>query len=212
MRARTGERRRSRVTRAKIVEAAGVLTEKQGFERTPMGQIADQAGVATSTLYHHFPDKRALLEAMIDDWSERLVADQRSDLRLEAFAKSDPRAFLSGFLRKVYQRLQDRNWIYVELFLLVHRDDDLRTRFRTLKDAGIDRLAMIIEFGQQQGMLRKEPDAARAALLLGNSLEMLAVQLHMLQRPEDETDGLLDELTAMICSYLVEEPGSTSDA
>jgi len=199
------ERRRSRVTRARLVEAAAVLTEKQGFESTSMAQIAQQAGVATSTLYHHFPDKRTLLLALIEEWSERLVAERRSDLQLEAFARSEPRAFLAGFLRKVYERLQDRNWIYVELFLLVHRDDELRARFRTLQDAGIERLAMIIEFGQQQGKLRREPEPRRAAILLGNSLEMLAVQLHILTQPIEETEALLDELTEMICRYLVEE-------
>jgi len=193
------------VTRAKIVDAAAELTEKQGFERTSMGEIAKLARVAPSTLYHHFPDKRALLLALIEEWSERLAAGRRSDLELEAFARSEPRVFLASFLRKVYTRLQDRNWIYVELFLLVNRDHELRERFRSLKDAGIERLALLIELGQRQGMLRQKPDAARAALLLGSSLEILAVQLHMLQRPSDETEAMLEELTEMICRYLVEE-------
>ena len=197
--------RRSRLTRAKIVEATVALTKAQGFERTSMGQIARQAGIATSTLYHHFADKRALLSVLMDEWSERVVAERRADLELQRFIDSEPRAFLTAFLRKVYERLQDRNWIYVELLILSHRDEELRGRFRAIRDAGADRLAMMIELGQRQGVLRKDPDPMRAAVLLANSLEMVAIHLHMLRRPREETEGLLEELTGMICRYLVDD-------
>ena len=64
---------------------------------------------------------------------------------------------------------------------------------------------MIIAFGQQQGLFRKGPDPTRAARLLGNALEMLIVQLHMLDQPRAETEAQLGELTEMICRYLIEE-------
>jgi hypothetical protein len=119
--------------------------------------------------------------------------------------RSDPRAFLQGFLHRVYERLRDRNWVYVELFLLAHRDEELRGRLQNLKRAGSERLATIIELGQQRGLLRKHPDPTHAGLFLANALELFAVHVHMLQRPEHETERMFDELTDMICRYLLED-------
>jgi AcrR family transcriptional regulator len=196
---------RSRATRARILDAALELTKKQGFERTSMAEIAREAGIGTGTLYHHFPDKRALLLEFLETWSERVAAERRADLELEAFMRSDPRAFLQGFLHRVYERLRDRNWVYVELFLLAHRDEELRGRLQNLKRAGSERLATIIELGQQRGLLRKHPDPTHAGLFLANALELFAVHVHMLQRPEHETERMFDELTDMICRYLLED-------
>jgi AcrR family transcriptional regulator len=196
---------RSRVTRTRILDAALELTQKQGFERTSMAEIAREAGIGQGTLYHHFADKRALLLEFLETWGERVAAERRADLELGAFMRSDPRAFLEGFLHNIYERLRDRNWLYVELFLLADRDEELRARLQNLKLAGSERLATIIEVGQQRGLLRKHPDPTSAGLLLANALELFTVHVHMLQRPESETQRMFDELTDMICRYLVED-------
>ena len=204
-RPRGPRRARSRATRAKILLATNELTEKQGFEPTSMVEIAQHAGIGTSTLYHHFPDKRALLFALIEERSERHAEERRSDLELETFLRSNPRAFLSGLLRKIYDRMQNRHWFFVEMTLLAHRDDELRARFEGVKNAGSERLATLIELGQQLGSLRKELDPTTAAVLVSNAFELLTVHVHMLRRPGNETERMLEELTHMLCRYLVED-------
>jgi len=156
------------------------------------------------TLYHHVQDKQALIVEIMEDWTERLVEQRRSDLQFEALMEGDPRAFLTGFLRNIYERAQDRHWIYVELTLLAHRDPNLRERFVSLRQAGAERLAAILEIGQMRGFLRKRVDSMSAALLLTNALELLTVHIHMLQRPGKDAERMFGELTEMICSYLVE--------
>jgi len=170
-----------------------------------MAQIARHAGIGMGTLYHHLPDKRALILELMQEWTERLAEERRSELRVEPFMRGDPRAFLAGFLRNMYARMQDRNWIYVELTLLANRDEELRARFESLRSAGADRLATILEVGQLEGLLRERIDPTSAALLLSNALELLTVHIHMLRRPRHETERLLDELTEMICCYLVRD-------
>jgi AcrR family transcriptional regulator len=50
-------------TRQRITEAAVELHSTVGPSRTTIAAIADRAGVRRATVYRHFPDERALLQA-----------------------------------------------------------------------------------------------------------------------------------------------------
>jgi AcrR family transcriptional regulator len=50
-----------------IREAATQAFLSSGYERTSMEAVAAQAGIPKSTLYKRFPDKRALLRAVLSD-------------------------------------------------------------------------------------------------------------------------------------------------
>ena len=52
---------RGRATRARLLEAAEKLFTRQGYEGSSIGDVALGAGEGVGTVYHHFPDKRALL-------------------------------------------------------------------------------------------------------------------------------------------------------
>jgi AcrR family transcriptional regulator len=58
-------------TRVRILEAAGHLFESNGYARTTITAIAQQAGVANDTVYATFGSKARILTALID---ERLAA------------------------------------------------------------------------------------------------------------------------------------------
>jgi AcrR family transcriptional regulator len=53
-------------TRTRIVDAAGALFETNGYARTTIRQIAEQADVATDTVYAIFGSKARVLTALID--------------------------------------------------------------------------------------------------------------------------------------------------
>lgn len=52
--------------RAQIVTAARRLFAKSGFDATTTRQIAAEAGISDALIYRHFPDKQALLRAIVD--------------------------------------------------------------------------------------------------------------------------------------------------
>src|SRR5687767_7222736 len=54
-------------TRARIVTAAATLFEAQGYARTSIRQIAEEAGVAPDTVYATFGSKPRVLTAVIDE-------------------------------------------------------------------------------------------------------------------------------------------------
>ena len=64
-RPRTG--RPPRLTHNQVVAAARRLAGKQGADRLTMRPLADALGVMPNALYTYFPDKAAILDAVLDD-------------------------------------------------------------------------------------------------------------------------------------------------
>lgn len=56
-----------RRTRESILDAAAAAFTELGYNATSLRDIAARAGLSHTGLLHHFPDKPALLEAVLDD-------------------------------------------------------------------------------------------------------------------------------------------------
>jgi AcrR family transcriptional regulator len=57
---------RGQATRRQLVAAATALFAARGYEATSIEVVLEEAGVSRGALYHHFEDKRALFEAVLD--------------------------------------------------------------------------------------------------------------------------------------------------
>mgnify|MGYP001370541539 CR=1 FL=1 len=58
--------RRSRLNRAKVLEAAVALADEVGIEALSMRRLAEELGVAPMALYKHVADKEDLLDGMVE--------------------------------------------------------------------------------------------------------------------------------------------------
>ena len=61
-------------TKQEILEAALELFSVQGFEATSVSQIADAVGIRKASLYSHFENKQAILDALVKDVLEQYEA------------------------------------------------------------------------------------------------------------------------------------------
>ena len=193
------------VTRRRLLSAAEALFTRRGYAGTTMADVAARAGVGVGTVYHHFPEKRALLLELIDAWGERVFARERSDLDRERFLGDDPRAAVSAWLRGAYERLRKRPSIYLAVLALADRDPEVRARWERIQTLGIGRLRDLLAFGQRRGLLRADLDAEAAAFLIHHAIDMAAMQLLVLDRPPLDPDRVLATLSDMICRTILEE-------
>lgn len=69
-----GRNRRSRASRAALLEAGRTIFLDRGFRAASVSQIAAAAGVAHGTFYTHFTGKDALLEHLLDDLTAAFAA------------------------------------------------------------------------------------------------------------------------------------------
>jgi AcrR family transcriptional regulator len=89
-----GARRR----RAAVVEAASRLFIREGFSRTTIARIAEDAGVSEETVYKAFGNKIALVRAIRDQalaGTGPVHAERRSDRMQES--ENDPREIIRGW-------------------------------------------------------------------------------------------------------------------
>jgi AcrR family transcriptional regulator len=90
-------------TRRQLVATATGLFAAQGYEATSIDNVLDAAGVSRGALYHHFPGKEALFEAVLEDVEAQLAAD----VVAAAAAAEDPRNALQAGCLAWLQRLRD---------------------------------------------------------------------------------------------------------
>src|SRR3712207_4899585 len=101
-------RRTSRLPRGarrlQLLRAAQDVFVAQGFHAAAMDDIADRAGVSKPVLYQHFPGKRelylALLEQQVDELADR-VADAMA-------GTDDNRARVDGAVGAYFDRSEER--------------------------------------------------------------------------------------------------------
>jgi AcrR family transcriptional regulator len=78
---------RGHATRRRIVEAAAKLTYQRGAGGTSLDEVMAESGTSKSQLYHYFRNKEALLLAVIELQTERVLGAQSPHLeRLDSLS------------------------------------------------------------------------------------------------------------------------------
>ena len=87
-----------------IMLAARDLYETEGVAATSMAAIARKADVARSLVYYYFPDKQAVIEAVLDDFLEDIVESVSTWNELRAFGDtpSELKNCVAAFRRTLY--------------------------------------------------------------------------------------------------------------
>ena len=65
MAAMDGRLAKGQTTRDQLVTAARDLFARDGYEATSTEAVLQRSGISRGSLYHHFPDKKALFEAVL---------------------------------------------------------------------------------------------------------------------------------------------------
>ena len=193
------------VTRQRLFEVAEPLFAAKGYESTSMNDIAAAAGVAVGTLYHHFPEKRALLLALVDDWGDRELARDRVPDFFESYLGDNPRQAIRDDLAAHAERLRRGGSFQLVLLQLADRDADLRARLERIRQVRRERLCDLVILGQRRGVFRTGVNPLAAAFLVQNAINVSFIEVCAHRHRELTAEVLIDELTDMICRYILNE-------
>jgi AcrR family transcriptional regulator len=123
----------------------------EGGESTALEEIARRAGVGIGTLYRHFPNRQALLEALYAAEVEEMC---RSAEELEDV---DPWEALNGWFERFIAYLATKHALAAELVNYLGRDAQL---FRASKKALFEAAEPLLRRAQEDGVVRSDVDIA----------------------------------------------------
>ncbi|MBF8223290.1 TetR/AcrR family transcriptional regulator [Halomonas sp. 328] len=119
--------------RRELTRLAAQLFVQEGFDRTTVRMLAQEMGIKSGSLFHHFRDKQEILCAVIEEGTQNALAIARE--ALEACA-STPEARLHAMARAHLETLlTDRNAHVVALYEWRRLDAESRAHLSHLRDA-----------------------------------------------------------------------------
>ncbi|WP_017592468.1 TetR/AcrR family transcriptional regulator [Nocardiopsis potens] len=142
--------------RVDLVRLAADLFAQKGFQATTVREIADEAGILSGSLYHHFDSKESIVDEVLSSYLDELLGDYRAALE----QGGEPRELLGRLISAAYRSLKphraaitvlQNDWNYLRQF----------SRFGYLEEAEqeIQRIWMdVIRDGQAKGAFRPDID------------------------------------------------------
>jgi len=179
-----------------------VLFSRDGYAAVSLADVARRAKCSLSTAYYHFPDKRALLLRLIDDWGKAMPVQRRAAFDIRTALDGHPRRAAKDFLKKSLAQLERGPSFYRAILAEADRDADVRHRYEGASRAITVWLTEMMRTGQQAGIVRPERKTEAAAFLLHHTMESVLTELAAQNVAADQRDAIIDELTEMIVGYL----------
>jgi AcrR family transcriptional regulator len=193
----TRTRLKPELRRKLIVEAAFAAIAKEGFEGLRTRDIAEQVGINSATLHHHFPTKQDLIDGVADHLEQRLRSEKTRPASRPA---SRALAAFDGQFEDVVRYQLDKPDIlavYREFVARAPRDPAIRALVERLHNGWRAGIVEILKQGQGDGSLRSDIDPeAAAGLVLSTAWGLVS---HIF-RSTDELDAAARQLRSWMTS------------
>jgi AcrR family transcriptional regulator len=200
---RTRMRKQPRQARAQgsvdaILEAATRVLEKSGLEQLTTVRVAEVAGVSVGTLYQYFPNKEAILGALIERRFDELLAQYQTVLEATRAAPIDVavRAAISGL---VHYNLNVGARLHAPFIESISPTGRF-VHYRSYMQRFVDILAAYL--ASRAAELRVT-DVSMAAFLLVSCADGIAQGLAFRPAEPADAERLTDEATALVSQYLL---------
>ena len=145
---------------------------RYGFYGTSTRKIAAEAGISSGLMFHYFPNKLSLYEALVEIGCERLtISNAENELPLAFFEKQ-----VEWFLADTKNNFALRMFVFMGLAAINAKDVSERAA-QMIKAHDVEAMSVpYIEKGQELGVIR-EGDPLTLSVLFYNSIQGFAETL-----------------------------------
>lgn len=197
-------------TRAKLMSALERLLRQHEFENISVQDIAREAGVAVGSVYSHFKDKTAFLEALLASWHDQvetqLEASESQDTAAAFQALGGLRAALAEATRAVQVQTRESGHILraIHTYTRLHPeagDED----WQTLVVRSFAPFQALFEVYGDEITLKDEDLAMRMLGVFFNTIfirSALMPQDTLLEAAGLDDETLAQQATDMVYAYL----------
>ncbi|WUI04431.1 TetR/AcrR family transcriptional regulator [Spirillospora sp. NBC_00431] len=142
--------------REHLVRLAAELFAEKGFQATTVRNIADEAGIQSGSLYHHFDSKESIADEILSSFFDEIMSAYRAVLD----ESGNPRDTVAGLVRAAFGSLEphraaitvmQNDWNYLkgmDRFAYLTKSED------EVEKMWVDALRT----GQEQGLFRADLD------------------------------------------------------
>jgi AcrR family transcriptional regulator len=161
------------LTRQKLLDAAFAEIHRHGFQAASVTQILSDTGLTKGALYHHFPDKKALGLAVV----EEIVRPRLAAMMFDPLQGTDrPLATMQSILTE--KAAESDPWVVTlgcPLNNLIQEmspvDEEFRQHLNRLFQDWVEVVKQSLQRGQAAGEVRKTIDAGETAFFIVSALE-----------------------------------------
>jgi len=187
---------RSKVTVDTILEATARVLVKHGFDRLTTNAVATAAGVSIGSLYQYFPNKEALVSALVDQHVETMHAEVAAELaRVATLPIAKAVRQMIELTIRAHSVDPDLHRVLIEQVPRVGR----LTRIAEVK-AITHRMVTELLVRRRDDVSVRDPDVA--AFLMVSAIEAVAHRATLFAPARLRDPVLIDEATAMVTRYL----------
>ena len=176
--------------REEIRAAARQVFARRGVRGTGLAHVAEAAGMGRSSLYHYYPDKRALLSDMVGEMLEQ----ERELFRACLQSDGPPLQRLEGLARACAGLFPE--WASFGRVIIDLRLEDakrMRGFFRAIRRD----TAVVIAEGQADGSIAASPSARVQSSILIGAIDGLLLQYFIDPRALPSPDDLAEALVGV---------------
>jgi len=180
------EPRQPDLTRQRILEYAFAEIYRQGFQAASIAHILSDTGLTKGALYHHFPDKKTLGLAVVDE----IIAGGLNESVLDPIrsAARPTQALLDVLAERMKTRTEEQVQLGCPLNNLMQEmspiDEDFRTHLNAILARWQGTFEDALRKAQKAGDVRKDVNCRSAALFMVSAWEGCTGIAKNMQSPE----------------------------
>ncbi len=181
-----------------LITAAAQVLVKRGYDGTTTARVAERAGVSVGSLYQYFPNKEALVAALIERHANEIVVINRQAL------EGPEAATLEGGLRAAIRAGIDAHRIDPALHkILVEQVPRIGRMAKAMDTSRQITQALEDHLRRHVRALRKGLDPAVVAVVVETALEALTHKA-VTERRDLLAGGIVErEAYALVANYLL---------
>lgn len=150
----------------RLLDAALELFNERTFADTTMEQIARRAGASTKTLYARYPDKAAVVQAVVNRIIERSLAAHATATSIDP-CQTDPRSFLISLGTQIAMGISHEGAGLIQIALSeARRFPQITQMYNATLTRGRGIFRSALEAWHADGLLPELRDPPMAAMLL----------------------------------------------
>lgn len=190
--------KRSRETRAKILQAAKELFGGRGYEETTTTLIAEKSGVSIGSIYAHFEDKREMFLEIIEEHLQKSLPMLKESVDIAQMENRVGKDVIESLLRQSYELYRNEGNLNFEIMKFRLKDEEAGDVVAYWYGKYREELIRYLKTLRTTNNIK---DVEAAAIVITRTAHEILQCIHM-DREKKGKEEILSEYAAMLNSYI----------